>query len=178
MPLLSVSSARLSGTEENSLETPTSNPAPGALKKPLNWWMDRPQDLPQQGLSLPSLQLDSACAWDRFLPTNHLSQSLALILQRYLKWPRTDLLLHTIRVRILHECPFISVMSNTLGTHGLQPARLLSPYNSQAGIKWVAISYSRGSSQPMDQAQVSCPGRQILYHWAPGKPIGIWLASI
>ena len=40
----------------------------------------------------------------------------------------------------------------------------------QAGIlEWVAISYSRGSSQPRDQTHVSgvsCIGRQILYHWA------------
>ena len=37
----------------------------------------------------------------------------------------------------------------------------------QAGIlEWVAISFSRGSSQPRDQTQVSCIGRQILYYWA------------
>ena len=34
-------------------------------------------------------------------------------------------------------------------------------------LKWVAISFSRGSSQPSDQTSVSCSsyiGRQILYH--------------
>ena len=31
-------------------------------------------------------------------------------------------------------------------------------------LKWVAISSSRGSSQPRDQACVSCIGRQIFYH--------------
>ena len=36
---------------------------------------------------------------------------------------------------------------------------------SQAGIlEWVAISFSRGSFQIRDQTQVSCIGRQILYH--------------
>ena len=33
-------------------------------------------------------------------------------------------------------------------------------------LEWVAISYSRGSSQPRDETQdscVSCIGRQILY---------------
>ena len=39
---------------------------------------------------------------------------------------------------------------------------------SQAGIlKWVAISYSRVSSQPRDRTHVSCVscmGRKILYH--------------
>ena len=29
---------------------------------------------------------------------------------------------------------------------------------------WVAISYSKGSSQPRDQICVSCLGRWILYH--------------
>ena len=33
-------------------------------------------------------------------------------------------------------------------------------------LEWVAISYFRGSSRPMDQTHISCIGRQILYHWA------------
>ena len=38
---------------------------------------------------------------------------------------------------------------------------------SQANIlEWVTISFSRGSSGPRDRTQVSCMGRQILYHWA------------
>ena len=32
--------------------------------------------------------------------------------------------------------------------------------------KWVAISFSRGSSWPRDWTRVSCIGRRILYHWA------------
>ena len=54
-----------------------------------------------------------------------------------------------------------------LWPHGLQPARLLGPWNSTGKIlEWVAISFSRGSSQPRDWICVSCIGRQILYHWA------------
>ena len=44
--------------------------------------------------------------------------------------------------------------------HGISQARIL---------KWVVISFSRGSSPPRDGTQVSCIsciGRQILYHWA------------
>ena len=33
-------------------------------------------------------------------------------------------------------------------------------------LEWIATSFSRGSSWPRDQAQVSCTGRQVLYHWA------------
>ena len=39
--------------------------------------------------------------------------------------------------------------------HGISQARILW---------WVAISFSRGSSQSREQTHVSC--RQILYHWA------------
>ena len=39
--------------------------------------------------------------------------------------------------------------------HGISQARIL---------EWVAISFSRGSSQPRDGTCVSCIGRQILYH--------------
>ena len=32
-------------------------------------------------------------------------------------------------------------------------------------LEWVAISFSWGCSQPMDQSRVSCIGRWILYKW-------------
>ena len=41
--------------------------------------------------------------------------------------------------------------------HGILQARTL---------EWVAISFSRGSSQPKDWTLISYIGRQILYHWA------------
>ena len=36
-------------------------------------------------------------------------------------------------------------------------------------LEWVAISFSRGSSQPTDGTHVSCIGRQILYCWPTSK---------
>ena len=39
--------------------------------------------------------------------------------------------------------------------HGISQARIL---------EWVAISSSRGCSCSRDQTQVSCIGRQIIYH--------------
>ena len=42
-----------------------------------------------------------------------------------------------------------SVFSNSSWPHGLQPAKFLHPWNFQARIlEWVAIPYSRDSSQP------------------------------
>ena len=33
-------------------------------------------------------------------------------------------------------------------------------------LEWVAISFSRESSQPSDQTHVSCIGKRILHQWA------------
>ena len=41
--------------------------------------------------------------------------------------------------------------------HGILQARIL---------EWVPISFSKGSSRPRDQTDVSCISRQILHHWA------------
>ena len=71
-----------------------------------------------------------------------------------------------------HDHPLhpLSWSSGVLLDSKLQPTRLLHPWGSQARIlEWVAISFSRGSSQPRDRTRVSCvscTGRQILYHWA------------
>ena len=49
-------------------------------------------------------------------------------------------------------------------TAGLQPSRLLGPWNFPARLlRWVATSSSRGSSQHRDRIQVSCTGRRIIY---------------
>jgi len=39
--------------------------------------------------------------------------------------------------------------------HGISQART---------VKWTAIFFFRGTSQPKDQTHVSCIGRRILYH--------------
>ena len=57
-----------------------------------------------------------------------------------------------------------------LRPRGLYSSRLLCPWDFPARIlEWVTISYSRGSSRPMDWTHVSWvswTGRWILYHWA------------
>ena len=52
--------------------------------------------------------------------------------------------------------------------HGILQARTL---------EWVAISFSRGSSQPRDQAWVSCIAGRFLTTEPPGKPFRQCLAS-
>ena len=56
--------------------------------------------------------------------------------------------------------------------HGIFQVRILD---------WVAISYSRGSSQPRDQTHISCVsciGRRILYYPPPGKLTGLLASSM
>ena len=63
--------------------------------------------------------------------------------------------------KLLQSCPTLcnSIDCNPPGfsVHGILQARIL---------EWVAISFSRGSSQPRDQtwvSYVSCIGRRVLY---------------
>ena len=52
-------------------------------------------------------------------------------------------------------CNHMDYTPPSSSVHGIISARIL---------EWVAISSSRGSSQPKDQTSVSCIGRQVLYH--------------
>ena len=56
--------------------------------------------------------------------------------------------------------------------HGISQARIL---------EWVAISYSRKSSQPRNRTRVSCIGRWILYYcttWEALEDYAYYLANI
>ena len=62
---------------------------------------------------------------------------------------------------VAKSCPTL------LRPHGLYPPGSSIHGISQARIlRWVAISFSRGSSQPRDQTHI---GRQVLYHWVTWK---------
>ena len=62
-------------------------------------------------------------------------------------------------------------MSDSLQPHGLQLARLLCPWISQAKtLDWVSISLSRGSSWPRDQTHVSCLWGGFFTTEQPWKP--------
>ena len=62
------------------------------------------------------------------------------------------LLQHCVCVKVSQSCPTLCYLCSPPGSslHGILQARVL---------EWVAISFSRGSSRPRDQTQVSCiPG--------------------
>ena len=64
-----------------------------------------------------------------------------------------------VKVLITQSCQTLCNSTNCSlpgsSVHGILQARIL---------EWVAIPFSRGSSRPRDQTQVSCISRQILYH--------------
>ena len=53
--------------------------------------------------------------------------------------------------------------------HGILKARIL---------EWVAFPFSRGSSQPRDQTQVSCIAGRFFTSWATGKPKNTGVGSL
>ena len=53
-----------------------------------------------------------------------------------------------VKVKCAQSCPTLcEPMDYTYSVHGILQAKIL---------QWVAVSFSRGSSQPRDQTQVSC----------------------
>ena len=65
------------------------------------------------------------------------------------------------------ESKSLSVMSNSLWPHGLQPTRFLCPWNSpDKNTALVAIPFSRGSSWPRDWTWVSCITGGFFTIWA------------
>ena len=70
-------------------------------------------------------------------------------------------------------CPTLLRLPRTVAhqvppVHGISQARILEP---------VAISFSRGSSLPRGQTQVSCTGRRIPYHGASWEALYITVCT-
>ena len=70
-----------------------------------------------------------------------------------------------------HRCCLVSKSCLTLQPHGMQPTRLLCPWNIPGkNTRWVSISFSRGSSHPKHQIHVSClAGGRFFTTEPPGK---------
>ena len=80
--------------------------------------------------------------------------------------------------KVPSSCSYSGLLYNSLCVCVLSHVRLCNPMDCgpqgssvqgifQAILEWVAISFSKESSQPRDQTLVfclSCTGRQVLYH--------------
>ena len=59
--------------------------------------------------------------------------------------------------------------------NSLRPHGLYSPWNLQARIlEWVAFPFSRGSSQPKDQTQISLIAGGFFTSWATRETHEYW----
>ena len=58
---------------------------------------------------------------------------------------------------VQHFCDPMDDSSPVSSVHGISQAKIL---------EWVAISYSRESSQPRNQTHISCLAGRFYYHWA------------
>jgi len=102
--------------------------------------------------SLLLLLLSSPCTWTES------SSSLCFLKIYFLKY---------FMITPYHCCLFAQLYLTlwppwTVGPPGSSVHGIL-----QASIlEWVAISFSRRSSQPRDQTHFSCIGKWVLYHWA------------
>ena len=125
------------------------------LRSRLSWWgweggaVSFPEDeSPQADLWPQSYNLTTQIASDKD------STSLSLSVFRCkseVKWSR-------------------SVVSDSLQPHGLPGFAIHGIFQARV-LEWVAIAFSRGSSQPRDQIQVFCiAGRGFLPSEPPGKP--------
>ena len=122
------------------------------------WLYSSLGDLPHPEIKpgSPALQADS-------LPTELSGKSLALLI----RFQRINLSEQTVSESICccclitKLCLFYDPMDCSppgSSVHGIFQARIL---------EWVAISFSRGSSQPRDRTSISyvaCIGRQVVYH--------------
>ena len=70
-----------------------------------------------------------------------------------------------VKVKIAPSCPPLCDPVNYT-VHGILQARIL---------EWVAVPFSRGSSQPRDLTQVSCIAGRFFTSWAQGKPNCVYL---
>ena len=72
---------------------------------------------------------------------------------------------HEVAQSCLTLCDLMDCSSPGSSVHGILQARIL---------EWVAISFSRGSSQPRDWTQVSCIAGRCFNLWATREALIFW----
>ena len=74
---------------------------------------------------------------------------------------RTDLPVHAGHCRLVTQ----SCLTHCNAMDCSPPGSSVHEISQTKLLEWVAMSFSRGSSQPRDQTHVTCIGRWILYYW-------------
>ena len=73
---------------------------------------------------------------------------------------RTDLPVHADYRIVTQSC-----LTHCNAMHCSLPGSSVHEISQTRLLEWVAMSFSRGSSQPREQTHVTCIGRWILYYW-------------
>ena len=79
------------------------------------------------------------------------STSVLPLFSQHRKWPGRLTNLPKVTSRVWAESVSCSVMSDFLWLHGLQPGSSVHGILQERILEWVAIPFSRGSSQPSDR---------------------------
>jgi len=89
-----------------------------------------------------------------------------------LNWTELNwgIILYTLNMKSESVSP--SVVSDSLRPHGLQSIKLLCPWDFLGKNTKVAISYSRGSSWPMDRTHI-CNTSRFFIHWATEEALSV-----
>ena len=103
-----------------------------------------------------------------------ISESISYIIERNLIWSGHIILFMHVNVLVAQSCPTLCTPMDGSppgsSVHGILQARIL---------KWIAIPFSRRSSQPRDQTRVSCIAGRFFYCLShQGSPFSAWLNSI
>ena len=123
-------------------------------------------DCGSPGSSVHGILQASTRVWCPFL-----LQGVFLILHYFLK-VKVQLVYNVVLGSGMCVCVRCSVVSDSLRSHELSPARLSVHGILQARIlEWVAISFSRGSFQLRDRTWVSPTTGKFLYHLSHTKLI-------
>ena len=87
--------------------------------------------------------------------------------------------LHRLWASVMLSCGWSLSLSDSLQHHGLQPTRLLCPWDFQARIlEWVAMPSSRGSSQLRVKPRSPTLQANSLPSEIPGKPKNTGVGSL
>ena len=71
-------------------------------------------------------------------------------------------------VKVAQSCPTLCNPVDYTG-HGILQARILA---------WAAVLFSRGSSQPRDQTQISCAAGRFFTSWATREGFILWICIL
>ena len=102
----------------------------------------------------------------------YLTSNLETIQQLLSRWVSCHLF--CLDMQVYMHAYSVAKLHPTLWPHGCcLPGSSVYGISQARILEWVAIPFSRGSSQPRDRTHVSFIGRRILHHWATREALAV-----